>query len=506
MKMPTRILDLHTHLFNARYIPLASIIANAMGKDESKLADRVAKLLERLTGSSYQEPEQDRELRFLHQEAPDTYYLEKLWAVTEHELLQSARSFTGLRFGVSSISDRPIDDPTMSGLLESDLMVIITELSEIDYAKEGWADDLPADAPHVVSRAGFDSSWLIGDVFNWAKGVVKKALRVVTKLMDPIAWGKAENYLEFFLTMLNSEEKMAEKVFRSYKSDLPPLQISHYLMDMQMAYEKQKAPYYAFHPTQLDRMQTLQRANPGRVYGFSAFDPRRPSWRQHAGDSLAKGFLGFKFYPAMGYKPSGNEDQKLQDAVDAFFDFCIERDVPIFAHCTPQGFQTRHKLGRNAHPKYWRDVLSNMRWNKLRLCLGHAGGGNMQNGPLTSAGWMANSDGQWGHQDNFAHIVAELCVTYPNVYCEMGYITELLEDDDKREIFVSNIERARKLSGNFDFLEKIAYGSDWHMPDMVDNTREYLGVFLNILNRTPYLSYLDKFFWKNAYQFLRLPT
>ena len=37
MNLPARVVDLHTHLFNARYLPLESVIASAMKKDESTL-------------------------------------------------------------------------------------------------------------------------------------------------------------------------------------------------------------------------------------------------------------------------------------------------------------------------------------------------------------------------------------------------------------------------------------------------------------------------------------
>ena len=92
-----------------------------------------------------------------------------------------------------------------------------------------------------------------------------------------------------------------------------------------------------------------------------------------------------------------------------------------------------------------------------------------------------------GDADNFARIVADLCATYPNVYCELGYITELLDDPTARELLVANIERARAEAERppHDFLDKVAYGSDWHMPSMVDNTARYLDVFVDIMNRPP---------------------
>lgn len=508
MNMPARILDLHTHLFNARYVPLASVIANAMGKDESYLANHVAKLLEALTGSSYSETEPSGRLQFQDEEALEEYRLEKIWKITLHELLAVTGSLDVVDNGVSALQGESLASPSFGLLRSSELFVIIEDLSLVDYAAEGWAGTLPPTYATVVPYQSLDPSMLFGRFLEWAKGVVKKALRVVTKLMDPKAWGEAENYLEFFLTMLKSEEQMLAKLFASYGNDIPPLQISHYMMDMQMAYSSQKAPYYTFHPVQLDRMHSLQRANPARVFGFSAFDPRRDDWRVRAEESLAKGFIGFKFYPAMGYKPTGN-GQDIQIRIDEFFDFCVLNDAAVFVHCTPQGFQTRLKQGGNAHPKYWRDVLANTRWSGLRLCLGHAGGGRMENGDLKSPGWMAESDEEWKDTDNFARIVAELCGTYPNVYCEIGYITELFQND-KLEVFVENVERARRANKNanlpYDLLDKMAYGSDWHMPDMVDNTRKYLDIFLKIWNREAYQSHLERFFWQNAYRFLKLPS
>ncbi|MBK7462482.1 MAG: hypothetical protein IPJ50_06855 [Betaproteobacteria bacterium] len=508
MNLPARILDLHTHLFNARYVPLASVIANAMGKDESHLANHVARLLEALTGSAYPEPETLAALQFQDEDALDEYRLEQVWNITRHELLAATGSLNGMDKGVSALQGESLAAPAFGLLRSSELMGIIEDLSKVDYAAEGWMGTLPPAYTPVIPYESLDASSLFGGFLDWAKGVVKKALRVVTTLMEPKAWGEAENYLEFFLTMLKSEESMLKKVFVGYGNGLPPLQISHYMMDMQMAYALHKPPYYAFHPVQVDRMQTLRRTNPGRVFGFSAFDPRREDWRTRAEDSLSKGFIGFKFYPAMGYKPTGN-DPNIQGRIDAFFDFCVAQEAAVFVHCTPQGFQTRLKQGAYAHPKHWRDVLANPRWKALRLCLGHAGGGRMENGDLKSPGWMAKSDEEWEDTDNFARIVTELCVIYPNVYCEIGYITELFETD-KLEVFVVNIERARKAAREanrpYELLDKMAYGSDWHMPDMVDNTRKYLDIFLGIMNREAYRSHLDPFFWQNAYRFLKLPS
>ena len=60
------------------------------------------------------------------------------------------------------------------------------------------------------------------------------------------AWGHTGDYIEFFHTMLQSEERLVEKVFDGYGAELPPVTISRYMMDMELAYEK-PTPYFAFH-------------------------------------------------------------------------------------------------------------------------------------------------------------------------------------------------------------------------------------------------------------------
>jgi len=135
MTLPARIFDLHTHLFNARYIPLASIIANAMGKDESNLANHVARLLEELTESSYPEPEPPESH---DEESLDEYRLERIWNVTRHELLGTTGSLDAMDKGLNNLMSRPLSAPAFHLLHSSGLMKAIKSLSEVDYVAEGW--------------------------------------------------------------------------------------------------------------------------------------------------------------------------------------------------------------------------------------------------------------------------------------------------------------------------------------------------------------------------------
>ena len=157
--------------------------------------------------------------------------------------------------------------------------------------------------------------------------------------------------------MLKSEKAVLKQLLSSYdKLGAGNIQVLHMMMDMQLAYPVPKPPRYPF-PEQLRKMEQLKQDNPQSMFGFSAFDPRRDNWRQLADTAIAHGFLGFKFYPALGYLPIGNADPVLESRVAAFFDYCIAGDIPVFVHCTPIGFQTKEKKGLNAHPKHWRALL-----------------------------------------------------------------------------------------------------------------------------------------------------
>ncbi|MEG1771296.1 MAG: amidohydrolase family protein [Comamonas sp.] len=507
MALPARIFDLHTHLFNARYLPLASVIAHAMGRDASPLARQVARLLQALTGSAYADVPVEAVFSQATEDTLELECLEHIWRMVEYELLLGTGSLEAVARGASPQLEQSLDAPVFDRLRASQFMDILLTLDQIDYAAEGWPGPQALEAEEAAAQQSPEMAGSFSDFLHWAERVVRKALWVVTRLMDPQAWGEVVNYPAFFLTLLHSEEQLLQKLFASYGAGLPPLQAAHYLLDMQMAFAGQEAPFYPLQPVQEDRMQALQRAHPARIFGFSAFDPRREDWHARALHSLGKGFAGFKFYPAMGFKPLGNEPA-IQARVDAFFDFCIARDLPVFAHCTPVGFQTRLRLGGYAHPRHWRAVLEQPRWQSLRLCLGHAGGGNLRNGPLHSWGWSAHSDEEWQHEDNFARIVSELCTSCPNVYCEVGYLTELLEGDGLAR-FDANLQRARQAASAagrpFELLDKMAYGSDWHMPEVVTRTRRYLELWLALMEKPAYAGFREPFFWKNAYRYLRLP-
>lgn len=518
---PSRILDLHTHMFNARYLPLASIIADAMGRDSSLFANAVARLLYSLTDSSYEPKAFERlaviattagaKARALHGDqdhgdhdhgaVDEEAYIDAIWSITEHELVATTQSFEGIRNGSLSMAVAAPGSEAAKRMASSELMGIIRELDAFVPADEGLdADDERADD---IGAEGFAKAMAKGggDAVGWAERVVKRALRRLQKWMDPEAWGRYTNYVEFFFTLLASERNILARLREGYGQGLPSIRFVHFMMDMQMAYPSRKAAYYPVHPAQMQRMQQLHRDAQGGLLGFWAFDPRRADWRAWAEEALAKGFLGFKFYPAMGYRPDG--DAQHAATIEAFYAFCVERDVPIFAHCTPEGFQTRRKEGHFANPAYWEAVLA--RHPTLRLCLGHAGGGRAGKGEHFSHGWGATNEDEWKLPGNYARRVVKLCKQYPNVYCEVGHLVDLLGANG-RQRFLDNLVRANAEEGEYDFMHKLAYGTDWHMQAMVNAARRFLDGFIELFARPELAPHAERFFWQNGYAYLKLPA
>ncbi len=512
LPMLPKILDLHSHMFNCRYLPMENILNNWL--KNPTFASIAAQILYRMAGSSYKTPSSRRAMlqEFIQQAAKtgqdtnseqlDDFYIDEMWKMAKHELLLTTHDQNLItRFkkeGEEPASWMNQAKEVYPGLMNSDLFSLISELEAVQYKPE-WEVVIPRSKFTLPSNT-LKTAKSISDLLDVAGYVLKRALWVIVKLVMPkFLSEKGHSYAEFIFTLLASEEQILDRFLRAYGDGLPPIQTVHYMMDMQMAYPGKTPAFYDFPTVQLDRMQTLWRRHPETLIGFSAFDPRRHDWMKLVITSRKKGFVGFKFYPAMGYRPSDNQDKKIQLRIDAFFDWCVKNDVPIFAHCTPEGFEASKGEGRNAHPKYWRNVLQTRK--ALRLCLGHAGGGRMGK----SAGWLATSDEEWATDDNYARGVVELCITYPNVYCEMAYITTLLAEDRDgkiREAFLYNLERARKTKGEYEFMAKIAYGSDWHMPGMVTNARRYLDVWSEIFSLPDYKDYRDRFFWQNSEAYL----
>jgi predicted TIM-barrel fold metal-dependent hydrolase len=179
------------------------------------------------------------------------------------------------------------------------------------------------------------------------------------------------------------------------------------------------------------------------VHPFVSFCP----WRQIAEESrrvpkdrqqfalimdaiLRKGFMGVKLYPVMGYLPLGNRNasdrlqyprrlqalgqdwgERLDDALDRLYGWCIDKDVPIMAHCSFSQYPSE-EAGRRGSPTAWEKVLS--KYPNLRLNLAHCGG--VWDLAPNRSDVFKRAHGRWPEQ-----VVAMLgSGKYPNLYADLA--------------------------------------------------------------------------------------
>jgi predicted TIM-barrel fold metal-dependent hydrolase len=303
------------------------------------------------------------------------------------------------------------------------------------------------------------------------------------------------NETRHFLSCLTAPASRMESLFQSdhTKDKSPQVSlIASHMMDLAPTYDQREdgEKLFDFRTQQIPAMQRQQSLASGRLLYFVAYNPFRDHWQKDpaAGPGQAleivkraytnQGAFGVKVYPPSGYKPSGNSipfrpfsvapqphrqwraryvpngvkltGQELDARLNELYQWCSDYQVPIFTHCGRDEVQARKGYGKLADPAGWRPVLE--RFPKLRLCLGHAGGG---------AEWYADGDlTSWGKT------VSELCREFENVYCEFG-CQDSIADPIKRGAFTRQIQRQiQKNEPNrpYIFSTKILYGSDWFMP------------------------------------------
>jgi predicted TIM-barrel fold metal-dependent hydrolase len=177
------------------------------------------------------------------------------------------------------------------------------------------------------------------------------------------------------------------------------------------------------------------------------------------------------------------------------------------AHCTPVGFEAKKKFGLNSDPKHWDEVLKIPRFKNLRLCLGHAGGGDyIIDGTLFSNGWYEMDDDLWNSENNYPRKVIDLCQKRPNVYADLSYLHAMIHSANKRNAFIKRLKDAIGIQQKkpYDFGDKIIYGSDWPMADIVNETNQYLDMFQGLFEDSVLKDYRDRFFFLNAIKYLNL--
>ena len=239
------------------------------------------------------------------------------------------------------------------------------------------------------------------------------------------------------------------------------------MMNMSHAYPGSQ-PVRSFE-SQRELMSKLPLKSRGRIMPFYAFDPRAENSVEKMKTAIeSQGFVGVKLYPPLGYKPIGNDDPEMEDALMLLYDYCcknIDYPIPITAHCSWSAgvYSNKHVPGitnikkyyRNmAKPSHWEEVLD--KFPKLKLNLAHFGG---------LGEWEAMAKGE-GPNEKWIDPIITLIKNHDNIYTDLsfhGISTTDLADDYKKILL-------EKING---IKNKILLGSDWYMSRMQCSLKDY---------------------------------
>mgnify|MGYP005994383297 CR=1 FL=1 len=299
--------------------------------------------------------------------------------------------------------------------------------------------ELSGDALEALGEEGFDKVWRcrmeqatqpatpdvdaltdaeLDQVLDFALGDLAKPPAALARLgldlgartldaVDPLDLrARLERYVLLVWTLTRSSSTVAGCLRETY----PAADLSlAAMLDMQRGFPLDQ---------QVEDMARAMEEHLGNLHAFLPFDPLRDV--QTGGGSLrmvqrnlARGFVGVKLYPPMGFRASGNALQlsnegpdapradELDASLEALFAWCADADVPITAHCNPTGAESAPGRGRRSHPRYWAPVLE--RHPNLRVNFGHFGGHDLG----VPGGW--------------SETIGDLMDEYPHVYADIAY-------------------------------------------------------------------------------------
>jgi predicted TIM-barrel fold metal-dependent hydrolase len=514
------VIGVHNHIFNAAYLPVEGIILSFF--TENKIDDNpttiqrmaawaMAILVTKITPEKFEN--NVRAAGWIEEVENDSF-------------VDLALYFSG---EVAKYVKRRADSPSLP--LDDDAALI----EAVDWICTGAFEDAEETA-QSPQRSLEDAIEYLRSLDSVT--IAESVKRFILWLSNSVTMDAQK--IRFFLLMISSSpERLADHLINSYSSpdsNIDARLFVHHMMDMEYAYKRYdkgrikktipSKPGIEF-PEQIDRMEKINKEHADKLLGFVAFDPGRENSLGLVIKAISEqGFCGVKFYPSMGYLPTGEIVRETKNMTEDLYKYCVDKDIPILTHCKPGAMKGRYKWDHCSNPANWAKVLKD--YPDLTLCFGHAGAGiydfniaewspnATDQGSFTEYGWFADEK-EWINDNmkyHFAKGVVDLCEQHGNVYCDLSILSDLLPgrsshippeeakqrltDTLKRLLFSKPTEPPKQLP------ERIMFGTDWHMASILGSSREYLDIFLSIFSDPELAPYADRFFFKNAVSFLRL--
>lgn len=256
-----------------------------------------------------------------------------------------------------------------------------------------------------------------------------------------------------------------------------------------LIHEKEKAggSTYDTFDEQYKQLVDIRNRYPSVIRPFFAVDPRRDGVYEKMKYALEKeGFAGIKMYCPNGYSP-------LDPRLDSVYQYCLEKNIPITAHCSYGGFATlenkvyvkgaiykdnkvqeydgdlaftktiiqlggveERALTLN-HPDLWNVVLN--KYKGLKLNLAHMGVRGVDD-PDEKYEW--------------SKLIAEMMLEHENLYTDfscvkekeiISYLWELATNADQKCGFALNV------------TDRIMFGTDFWLNMLFTDMKSYMKNF-----------------------------
>jgi predicted TIM-barrel fold metal-dependent hydrolase len=527
----TPIIDVHTHTFNARYLPLQGILLgkrDAVFPVTTLISDRCAKLIAKgLIESTALAPVPGQKAVPSN---PDPKALRE-----EHPGL-----ICGILISI-------IEQGVQKGIWRADLP-LTNRLQRLDEMTEQMTMMQRFAVRTAVRMMGMNDH-----------------IKAGTPTEGTISGTKAAARFLWTLTLSDAEiptlfrEMHASAGTQAGTIPVPmagPITMVSHMMDLGPVYDQPPngETLLDFPTIQVRRMEYFKAQPDSGLLYFVAYNPYRDYWPHNdpAGalevvrEAIERhGAAGVKVYPPSGYRAAGNQirsrpctpltpypgrewdarykylpgqkNQTLDAELTTLLEWCVSNDVPVLTHCGYGEFEARKGYGEyHSDPRFWKQFLESHSSPgqpcKLRLCLGHAGGEDY---------WFGTgSHSAWGE------CVFGLCTNYPNVYCEIS-TSDAMVDPARQAYFVYMVGKKYSESAKakaaartgetkppYLFSRKLMYGTDWPLPDKgepgaVLRATEQAFLFRNttgVPDLRDLRSFYADYFSGNARRFLRMDS
>ena len=230
-----------------------------------------------------------------------------------------------------------------------------------------------------------------------------------------------------------------------------------------------RKPYETSSVEQISLLSRISKLVDGKIIGMAGYNPwsniiTKGNHMSGIDDGIqTKGIVGVKLYPPMGFQPWGNTFRDAEKdwwppgapsdfgkALDAdlaeLYAYCIDEDAAILAHCN-DSLGAGDDYGDRAHPKYWNEALSNKEFNSLRISLGHSGGYRKV---IRNKRW-------------FQEVVKFAAnPKFENAYFDFSNF-DWLRYRYRREELGLHMNALFTVPGTSALMSKLLYGSDWYM-------------------------------------------